>query len=177
MCSWRSSIKTSTQNRDKLTPSPFVRNGSTPLSPYPFWHTINFEKSKIFYSKKYGRPHLKNPLSSCPQWTTPSPWLRTSFMNGPLTKIFESNRHVKFLKLENLNGFRKSETDLRMKMEQNKPRLRLGDAIFWNRSASEISGFCVFSNTSRRVCANFFSGLRRKHLLITTCIENTAPGL
>jgi len=28
-----------------------------------------------------------------------------------------------------------------------------------------------FSKTTRRVCAKFFSGFRRKHLFITTCIE------
>jgi len=27
------------------------------------------------------------------------------------------------------------------------------------------------SKTTRRICANFFSGFRRKHLFITTCIE------
>jgi len=29
----------------------------------------------------------------------------------------------------------------------------------------------VFLETTRRICANFFSGFRRKHLFITTCIE------
>jgi len=28
-----------------------------------------------------------------------------------------------------------------------------------------------FSKTMGRICANFFSGFRRKHLFITTCIE------
>jgi len=31
--------------------------------------------------------------------------------------------------------------------------------------------------TTKRICAKFFSGFRRKHLFITICIESTAPGL
>jgi len=37
---------------------------------------------------------------------------------------------------------------------------------------SEISGFTFFSKMTRRICAKFISGFRRKHLCITTCIEN-----
>jgi len=44
-------------------------------------------------------------------------------------------------------------------------------AFFQNWSASELSGFCIFSKTTTRICATFFSGFRRKHLFITFCIE------
>jgi len=33
-----------------------------------------------------------------------------------------------------------------------------------------------FSKTTRRICANFFSGFRRKHLFIITCIEHSRMG-
>jgi len=36
--------------------------------------------------------------------------------------------------------------------------------------------FCIFFTTTRRSCTNFFSGFRRKHLSITTCIEKHCTG-
>jgi len=33
-----------------------------PFLPCPCERTINFEKPEFFYTKKCGRPHLKNPL-------------------------------------------------------------------------------------------------------------------
>jgi len=44
-------LRTSAQNREKLTPPTLS-----------FGHTINFEKSEAFCIKKCGHPHLKNPL-------------------------------------------------------------------------------------------------------------------
>jgi len=49
-------------------------------SSCPCGHTINIEKSEVFCTKKYGRPHLKNsPLSALDKppfgrllWTTPT---------------------------------------------------------------------------------------------------------
>jgi len=38
-----------------------VKTFTTPLCPYG--HTINFENSEVFCTKKCGRPHLKNPSS------------------------------------------------------------------------------------------------------------------
>jgi len=35
----------------------------------------------------------------------------------------------------------------------------------------------LFSKTTRRICAKFFSGFRIKHLLITTVLKCTAPVL
>jgi len=35
----------------------------------------------------------------------------------------------------------------------------------------KVCAFCVFSKTTRRICAKFFSKFRRKHFFITTCIE------
>jgi len=42
-----------------------------PLPPCTCGHTINFEKFEVFCTKKCRRPHLKNPLLSCPHWTNP----------------------------------------------------------------------------------------------------------
>jgi len=43
---------------------PLVRKMSALAQPpCPCRHTINFEKSDVFYTKKCGRPHLKNPSS------------------------------------------------------------------------------------------------------------------
>jgi len=44
--------------------------------------------------------------------------------------------------------------------------LRLFDVIFGIKGAF----FAFFSKTIRWICAKFFSGFRRKHLFITTCI-------
>jgi len=50
---------------------PLVRKMSAllahPLSSYSCGHTINFEKSKFFCTKKYERLNLKNLLPFCPQ--------------------------------------------------------------------------------------------------------------
>jgi len=43
-----------------------------PFHPCPCGHTINFEKSEVFCTKKCGRPHLKN-LPLCPHWTNTFP--------------------------------------------------------------------------------------------------------
>jgi len=40
--------------------------------------------------------------------------------------------------------------------------------------------FYILLKTTRWICANFFfffSGFRRKHLFITTCIKSNAPSL
>jgi len=39
----------------------------------------------------------------------------------------------------------------------------------------EYRDFCVFLENDKIDLHQFFSGFRRKHLLIATCIENTAP--
>jgi len=43
----------------------------------------------------------------------------------------------------------------------------------------KVDGLFVFSKTTRPIYANFFSRLRKKHLLIITCIEKhcTLPAL
>jgi len=44
------------------------------LPPCPCGHTINFEKSEVFYTKNCGRPLLSSPLSEkCTHWTNPFP--------------------------------------------------------------------------------------------------------
>jgi len=35
--------------------------------------------------------------------------------------------------------------------------------------------FGFFSKTTRLICAIFFSGFRRKHLFITTCVRRAFP--
>jgi len=56
-------------------------------------------------------------------------------------------------------------------MEQNKPRFRLDYVIFFNWSASRLSSFCIFLKNDKMELHQFFSGFRRKHLFIITCIE------
>jgi len=81
------SIKMSAQNCKKLTLSFLVRKMSAlaqlPSPPCPRGHTIDFEKSEVFCTKKSGRSHLQNSslTTKCPNWTTPWPW--TSFMDSP----------------------------------------------------------------------------------------------
>jgi len=61
----------SAQNREKLTSFPLVRKMSAlaqpSSSPCPCGHSINFEKSDVFSTRKCGRPHLKNALPPCSQ--------------------------------------------------------------------------------------------------------------
>jgi len=65
-----------------------VRTGSTPLSPCPCGHNINFEKSEVFLHQKCRRPRLKNllsPLSAkCPHWTNLSILTADVFYGRPL---------------------------------------------------------------------------------------------
>jgi len=57
------------RGRPKIRPHKIAKNFlpsclhwlNSPLSPFPCGHTINFERSEGFYTKKYGRPHLKTP--------------------------------------------------------------------------------------------------------------------
>jgi len=70
-------------------PHKFAKTGPTSLSalaqPSLSVRTHHvLRKIWCFCNKKFGRPHLKNPLvHKCPHWTNP-PWLRTSFMDIPL---------------------------------------------------------------------------------------------
>jgi len=63
------SIKDVRTKSRKINPSLLVRKMSAlaqpPFSPCSCGHTINFEKSDDFCTKKCGRPHLKNPLPPC----------------------------------------------------------------------------------------------------------------
>jgi len=72
-------VRTKSRKIDHLSPCPQnVRIGSTP--PCPCGHTINFKNSKVFCTKKCGRPHLKNPLFPCPQ--------NVRIGQPPLTDVF-----------------------------------------------------------------------------------------
>jgi len=57
-----------------------------PLSVRTHHHTINFEKSEVFYTKKCGRPHLSSP---CPKnvrtGQTPSSLSADVFYGRPLS--------------------------------------------------------------------------------------------
>jgi len=64
----------------------FIFHHELRSSRFGWEHTIIFEKFGLLCSEKCGRPHLKN--SPCPHnirtvYKPPSPWLRTSFMDGP----------------------------------------------------------------------------------------------
>jgi len=73
--------------RTKSTTLP-CPNWLKPLPPCPCGHTINFEKPEVFGTKKYGRLHLKNPLSPCPHWTNhPSPLTVDVFYGRPLRNL------------------------------------------------------------------------------------------
>jgi len=49
-------------------------------------HIINFEKSKVFYTKKCGRSHLSSPLSEkCLHWINPFPLTADVFYGWPLS--------------------------------------------------------------------------------------------
>jgi len=59
-----------------------------PLPPCPWGHTVNFETSEAFCSKSADVRTWRTPppqlSSKCRTTRTPlSPWLRTSFMDGP----------------------------------------------------------------------------------------------
>jgi len=58
--------RTSAHNREKLTPPPPLSAKCPPWlnSPCLYGHTINFETSDVFFTKKCRRPHPKNPLPS-----------------------------------------------------------------------------------------------------------------
>jgi len=62
------------KNLEKLTLLPLCPHWLNP--PCPYGHTINFEKSVVFCTKKCGRPHLKNPPPPphCGRlfWTSPN---------------------------------------------------------------------------------------------------------
>jgi len=56
------------------------------LPPCPCGHTINFQKSEVFFTKKCGRPHLSSPLSENVRTRqTPSPLTADIFYGQPLS--------------------------------------------------------------------------------------------
>jgi len=62
-----------------------VRTGST-LPPFPCGHALNFEKSEMFCTKKFGRPHMKNrfPLVQKMSELDKPPDCGRLFMDSPL---------------------------------------------------------------------------------------------
>jgi len=76
-----SSIKDVCTKWRKINLSPSCPHWFNSLTPCPCEHTINFEKSYLFCTKKCGRLHLNNPSLLVRTGQAP-PWLRTSFMDG-----------------------------------------------------------------------------------------------
>jgi len=58
-------VRTKSRKTDTLPPclqNVVTDDSRPPPSPCPCRHTINFEKSGVFYTKKCRRPHLQNPF-------------------------------------------------------------------------------------------------------------------
>jgi len=66
-----------------------------PPPPCTCGHTINFQRSDIFCTKRCVKD--PPPLSeNCSHWTNPLPWLRTCFMDSPLRYYFNLQEFSKW---------------------------------------------------------------------------------